>query len=604
MRIETKTLRLFRNIAKMVAPPKQLNMSEWADQYRRLSTEASAEPGQWRTDRAPYLREIMNTVNDAFIETIIIQASSQVGKTELLLNTIGYFIDYDPAPIMLIQPTLELAEAFSKDRLAPMLRDTPALKGKVRDVKSRDSGNTLLHKAFPGGHITMVGANSPANLASRPIRILLADEVDRYPTSAGTEGDPLTLAEKRTTTFWNKKKIYVSTPTIKGTSRIEMAYEQSTQEQWCLPCPNCDEYQPLEWSRIHFEDATMECLYCGFRHDEYTWKARQLEGKWVAQSTNEKVRGFHLNELASPWSRWTTIIENFKKANEKAKQGNIELLKSWVNTTLGESWEEKGETVEADTLPARRERYDVDVPDGVLLLTAGVDVQDDRFEIEIVGWGEGKETWGIEYKVIPGDLKRPEIWRQLDEYLTQTWENPDGVKLNIAAACMDSGGHFTMEVYDFCKAREHRRIFAIKGRGEDNVPYIGNPSRNNRKKAALFPIGVSIGKERIFSFLKVQDPGPGYCHFPLDSEKGYDEAYFKGLTAEERKKRFVKGQAKYEWVKKYARNEPLDCRNYAMAAMEIVNPNFDVLRSAISKGSQSSQVGAAQRKRRVISKGL
>ncbi|QPA33423.1 phage terminase large subunit family protein [Thermaerobacillus caldiproteolyticus] len=596
---------LFKDIVQIVAPPPELTVSEWADLYRRLSSESSAEPGTWRTDRAPYQREIMDAINDPAVETVVVMTSAQVGKTEILLNIIGYHIDYDPAPIMVMQPTLQMAQAFSKDRLAPMLRDSPALHGKVADARSRDSGNTMLHKTFPGGHITMVGANSPSGLASRPIRILLADEVDRFPTSAGAEGDPLTLAEKRTTTFWNKKKIFVSTPTIKGASRIEMAYENSTQEQWCLPCPNCGEYQPLEWNRIHFEDATMECKFCGFRFDEFTWKSRQQEGKWIARAEKTKVRGFHLNELASPWKRWTTIIEEFQEADRQAKMGNVELLKAWVNTALGETWEEKGETVDNENLANRREFYGCDVPEGVLLLTAGVDVQDDRFEIEVVGWGMDKESWGIEYKVIPGDLRRPDVWKQLDEYLSRTWENPDGVKMHIAAACMDSGGHFTMEVYEFCKAREHRRIFAIKGqREDDNIPYIGNPTRANRKKAALFPIGVSIGKERIYSRLKILDPGPGYCHFPLEPEKGYNEEYFKGLTSEERVKRYYKGKVKFEWVKKYVRNEPLDCRNYAMAAMEIVNPNFEMLRDALKKGSASRPAVATPRKRRVLSSGI
>lgn len=262
-------VKLYKNLARVVAPPPDLTVSEWADLYRRLSSESSAEPGQWRTDRAPYQREIMDAVSDPAVETVVVMTSSQVGKTELILNIIGYYIDYDPAPIMVVQPTLQMAQAFSKDRLAPMLRDTPALRGKVADVKSKDSGNAILQKSFPGGHVTMVGANSAASLASRPIRNLLTNEVDCFPASAGSEGDSITLAEKRTTTFWNRKKIFVSTPTVKGTSRIEVAYESSSMEQWALSCPSCGHFQPLTWSQIQFEDITMECIKCGERHGEH-----------------------------------------------------------------------------------------------------------------------------------------------------------------------------------------------------------------------------------------------------------------------------------------------------------------------------------------------
>lgn len=597
------TVGLFREIARVVAPPPELTVSQWADLYRRLSSESSAEPGQWRTDRAPYQREIMDAINDPAVETVVVMTSAQVGKTEILLNIIGYHIDYDPAPIMVMQPTLQMAQAFSKDRLAPMLRDSPALHGKVADVRSRDSGNTVLHKTFPGGHITMVGANSPAGLASRPIRILLADEVDRFPASAGTEGDPLTLAEKRTTTFWNRKKVYVSTPTIKGVSRIEAAFLSSSQEEWCLPCPTCGTHQPLTWAQIRFEDATMECIKCGARHGEFEWKAGN--GKWVAKENNPRVRGFHLNELASPWKRWTKIIEEFLEA----KRGGPEMLKAWVNTTLGETWEEQGDGVESDDLMKRRETYDCEVPDGVLVLTAGVDVQDDRLEIEVVGWGVGKESWGIQYQRIYGDPGQPAVWQQLDEFLSRTWKYADGTAIGIACTCIDSGGHFTQQVYDFCKPREHRRIFAIKGKGGEGVPLVGRATRTNRKRVALFPIGVDTGKELILSRLKVEFEGPGYCHFPREQEKGYDETYFQGLTSEQRVLRMHKGRQRHEWVKRPGtRNEPLDCRNYATAALEILNPNLEALAKVPRQDfykQHAPMTGAPKaRRRRLISRGV
>lgn len=608
MKIKVNTIALFRELAKLVAPPPLLTVSEWADKERRLSPEASAEPGQWSTDRTPYMREVMDALADPTIERIVMMTSSQVGKTEFILNVIGYTIDRDPVPLMVIQPTLDMAKTFSKDRLAPMLRDTPCLKGKVQDVRSRDSGNTMLHKTFPGGHITIVGANSAASLASRPIARVLADEIDRYPPSAGTEGDPLTLAGKRMTTFWNRKEIDVSTPTVKGESRIEALYELGTMEQWHLPCPSCGEYQPLTWGQIRFEDVTHECRRCKERHDEFAWKAGR--GKWVARKDSGKVRSFHLNELVSPWKRWATIIDEFREA----KAGGKEALKAWVNTSLGETWEEQGDTLDAELFNKRRQTYNCQVPDGVLVLTAAVDVQDDRLETEIVGWGLGKESWGIAYRVFAGDPaqtvstdpSRPTVWEQLDEYLQQVWEYEDGTGIGVSCTCIDSGGHFTSEVYEFTKAREHRRIFAIKGVGGAGVPFIGRPSRNNRKKAVLFPLGVDTGKETLFSRLKTEFEGPGYCHYPREADRGYDEGYFRGLTAEKKVIRYYKGKPRIEWSKRSgARNEPLDLRVYATAALEILNPNMDAL-AAMPRNGQKKTVNLVSRprKRRVYSSGV
>jgi phage terminase large subunit GpA-like protein len=594
---------LFRDIARIVAPPPKLTVSEWADLYRRLSSESSAEPGQWRTDRAPYQREIMDAINDPEVDTIVIMSSAQVGKTEILLNAIGYYIDYDPSPILVIQPTVEMAKTFSKDRLAPMLRDTPALRGKVADARSRDSGNTVLHKVFPGGHITMVGANSPSGLASRPIRILLADEVDRFPASAGTEGDPLTLAEKRTTTFIaNRKKIYVSTPTIKGASRIEAAFENSTKEHWNLPCPSCGTYQPLRWGQIKFEDVTMECKHCGARHGEFEWKAGK--GKWIAENPGAKARGFHLNELASPWKRWEQIIEDFKEANK----GGPEMLKAWINTSLGETWEEKGEGVEYEDLLNRREPYGCEVPNDVVVLTAGVDVQDNRLEYEIVGWGIGKESWGIKYGVIMGDPGQDFVWESLDQVLFKEYVRQDGVKLQIMTTCVDSGGHHTTKVYEYCKARELHRVWAIRGKGGSGIPYIQRPKKRNDSGAWLFTIGVDVGKDTIISRLKAKENENGYCHFPSEPEKGYNEDYFKGLTSEHRVIRYQNGKTVIRWEKRTsgARNEPLDLRNYATAALEILDPQLEVIAKLLKEQSKDEPTKkkpvVSTRKRGIISK--
>jgi len=602
-KIKKKTIDLFRNIVSILAPPPLLTVSKWADNYRKLSPESSAEPGQWRTSRAEYQREIMDSLSNKETEIIIVMSSAQVGKTELINNIVGYFIDYDPSPIMLLMPTLDLAQSYSKKRLAPMIRDTPVLRNKVKDAKSRDSDNTLLEKGFPGGYIALTGANSPTGLSSRPIRILLADEVDRFPASAGIEGDPLSLAEKRTKTFWNKKKFFVSTPTEKGISRIDKEFDDSSQEEWCLPCPVCGELQPLKWAQIHFEDVTHECKFCEKRSNEFEWKAGK--GKWIAKYPEKiKKRGFHLNALASPWERWENIIEEFKLA----KKNGTDTLKTWVNTTLGEVWEaDEGEGADNDDLVARREYYINEVPRKVIVLTAGVDVQDDRLEVEVVGWGAGKENWGIQYKVFYGDPGQSIVWQQLDEYLLRTFWFEDDDGLVISCVCIDSGGHYTTEVYKFCKLREHRRIFAIKGVGGYGKPFIGKPTRNNRERAALFSIGVDTGKETILSRLKIQEDGPGYCHFPIEDGRGYDENYFKGLTSEKRVLRYKKGVPTFEWIKKSSsiRNEPMDLRNYANAAFEILNPNLDEMACKNINGNAFIQnPKSIKKKRRVISKGL
>ncbi|WP_100406662.1 phage terminase large subunit family protein [Bacillus solitudinis] len=597
---KSDTESFFKGIIKsVITPPPDLTVSEWADMYRKLSSESSSEPGQWRTSRAPYQKEILDSINDYDSEKVIIMSSAQVGKSELLLNVVGYYIDFDPAPILLMQPTVDLAKSFSKERLAPMIRDSPTLRKKASDEKSRDSGNTVMQKTFPGGYIAMVGANAPSGLASRPIRILLADEVDRFPISAGTEGDPLSLAEKRTNNFQNRKKVFVSTPTNKGASRIETEFEFSTQEHWNLPCPSCGEYQPLRFPQLHFDSACMACKSCGTLHDEYEWKSS--EGKWIANNPNAKNRGFHLNEMVSPWRKWQEIIDSFKEANKKGP----EALKVFVNTALGETWEPKGDGIESEDLLDRRKQYDCEVPNDVLLLTAAVDVQDNRLEYEIVGWSIGKKSWGIKYGVIMGDPGQEFVWDSLDQVLFKEYSRKDGQNLKIMTTCIDSGGHHTKRVYSYCKEREYQRVWAIKGVGGSGKTFIQRPKRRDDSGVWLFTLAVDVGKDALVSRLSIQDDEvEGYCYFPIDTDKGYDAEYFKGLTAEHRVIRHKNGQPVIKWEKRRsgARNEPFDLRNYAMAAFEILNPQLEAIKERIDTGQQPKK--SPRKRRRMISKGV
>ena len=549
-------------------------MSQWADQFRRLSPEASSEPGRWVTERAPYQRGMMDAVNEVGVSEVVFMTSSQIGKTEIINNIVGYFAHQDPSPLLLIQPTLDMAETWSKDRLAPMIRDTDELTDLFGDPRSRDSNNTLLHKKFPGGHITMAGANSPSSLASRPIRIVLLDEEDRYPHSAGTEGDPGSLAQKRTTTFWNRLLVSVSTPTVEDESKIESRYQQSDQRKFYVPCPECGAFEVLSWSQVKFEKKKPETTYYECEHCEAHLKESDKmwmlgHGEWRAEAAFNGIAGFHINELYSPWVKWAEMVENFLKAKRLP-----ETLKVWVNTSLGETWKEKTEGVDPSGLLGRKENWGRVAPEGVVAITAGVDVQDDRLEAEVIGWGVGQESWSLQYHVLHGDPAQNKVWEDLDNVLSQTIQTNDGRTLPVACACVDSGGHQTQRVYEYCKAREYRRIYAIKGASQMGKPLVSKFSKANKLRVKLFSIGTDTAKQMIYSRLKIHQPGPGYCHFPAD----YPEEYFKQLTAERIQTKFVNGHPTRIWVMpKGRRNEALDCRVYSMAALHILNPNLDRL---------------------------
>lgn len=561
------------------SPPLQLTLSEWADRERRISYEASAEPGRWVTAKAPYQREIMDAISDPGQREVVMMSAAQVGKSEILNNTIGMHIDIEPCPMMMIQPTIEDAETYSKDRIAPMIRITPCLAGKVKEPRVRDSGNTLRHKKFPGGQLYLAGANSPSGLASKPIRVLLMDEVDRYPASAGTEGDPVSIATKRTQNFWNRKIVSVSTPTVKGISRIEKLYEASTQEEWRVPCPHCGQLTAMDWNNFVYEDLSdvrMKCPFCGTASPETLWKSNQACGKWIAGNPKAAARGFHITGFSSPWATWRDLVTRYLEA----KKNGDDDLKVWWNTTLGLPYEEQGAAIEVENLESHREEYAAEVPDGVLVLTCGVDTQDDRLEAEVVGWGAGKESWGIAYRVFYGDPGQDGVWKELDEFLSRLWSYGDREQIGLSCTCIDSGGHYTDEVYRFVKPRERRNIFAIKGSSVHGKPGVSKPSRSNRRRVALFSLGTSALKGSLFSRLKVETPGPGYCHWPKElasNHRGYDAPYFRGLVSERMVTKKTGGRLRIEWVKRSAgtRNEPLDTRVYAMAALEILNPDLE-----------------------------
>lgn len=606
----------------MFRPPSNETVSEWADHNRVLVSESSSEPGPWRTDRAPYQREIMDAFTQPGIHEIVIMASAQVGKSEIELNMMGRAIDIDPGPILYVQPTDNVAEDYSKRRIAPMIAASPPLREKVYKAKGRDSGNTITMKTFPGGSLAIIGANSPSDLASKPVRYIFLDEIDRFPASAGTEGDPIELAERRTETYrHNRKIVKCSTPTIKGQSKIERAFMNGTQEEWRTECPHCRNFSFIQFDDVKFDkeefqdqdghiqytvsNPRWQCPVCKRETPEI--EVKRCAAKWVVKNPNalqNGIRSFRLNAFMSPWSDWADIAHSFLKAKD-----DPELLKVFHNTMLGESWELRDHSGAPEKLFARREHYNAEVPTGVLVLTMGIDTQDNRLEYEVVGWDRNEQSWGISRGIIPGRADSPGVWEEVDGLLDREWKLPNGMAMRVLATFMDSGGHFTEEVYRQCAKRSSRRIWPIKGESGEGKPYVRQMKNGNLPKGAVgFMIAVDAGKEAILYSTGVEEPGPRYMHFPMDGQSGYDLEFFRGLLSEKQVIHRKKGQNVIEWEKTYERNEPLDCRNYARAAYKFFHWNFDktekLLRGETEETTVTRQEAERKKQKRIISRGI
>ena len=601
--------RLMKAISRGLAgmqPPENLTVTEWAECKRYLSTEASAEPGLWRTSRTPYLRAIMDAFTDPKIRHIVFVAASQVGKTEVINNIIGYIIDQNPGSILFVHPTTIDAREFSKLRIAPMIRDSPAVRRRISAPKSRDSGNTLLQKTYPGGILTLCGSNEAHALASKPIRYVFGDERDRWAQSAGTEGDPWELAMARQTTFYNAKAVEVSTPTIRGSSNIAKSFAKGTMERWKSQCPHCGEFHEIQWKDIRFKaeetvvnhertytvhDVFWICPGCGCVSEEATMKKQPA--KWVADNPSayaNGVRSFWLNAFVSPWASWESIC--LKYQNALGDTGKMQVV---YNTCFGQLWEDRGDTQDPDTLLGRREVYEAELPEGVLVLTAGVDTQDDRMEYEIVGHGHFGETWGIEKGIIMGRPDDPATWDSLDMMVfDRVLRFKDGLGLKVSMSFVDEGGHFTEWVRQFCQNRVRKKVFCIKGFPGADRPFTSPPKKQkiiikNRYLGTVwqYQLGVDSGKQVIMDNLKVQAPGPKYCHFPLRDD--YGAMYFHGLLSEHL---VPEGKVRQRWVwtkiQGHERNEPLDCRNYALAAFKVLPVDLDAVdrRLKVARGKR------------------
>lgn len=574
-------------------PDPELTVSEWADAHRMLSSKASAEPGPWRTDRTPYLREPMDCLSSTSpIQRVVLMFGAQLGKTEAGSNWLGYIIHHTPGPALLIQPTVDMAKRLSKQRLESMLSETPVLAERIAPSRSRDSGNTMFAKEFPGGIMILTGANSATGLRSAPCRFVFADEVDAYPQDVGGEGDPLTLAERRTSTFARRKILITSTPTLKDFSRVEREYLRSDQRRFYIPCPHCDHYQYLRWGQMKWEKGQpetvkYECENCGERFEE-RYKTQFLNrGEWraTAESQSSVTAGYQLSSLYSPlgWRSWPEICDDFLRAKTDPA-----ILKTWVNTTLGETFEDEyAAKLSAEGLMARREDYASGlVPNGALILTAGVDVQggggamNERLVVSVWGWGEGEEAWLVWHGDILGDPTQSEVWQKLESVLQSTWTREDGREMIISLMAIDSGGAdgVTHEVYMF--ARDHRAMGAIAVKGSSSTGK-GQPavSRGNhvdinwrgqtiRRGCILYMIGGDTIKTTLYGRLRHNERGPGSFHFGLAA----DEQFFRELTAEKVQiKSSPSGFPKRVWVKDSSqRNEALDCLVYAYAGLQLM----------------------------------
>jgi phage terminase large subunit GpA-like protein len=590
---------LIRAWGSGLRPDPDLTVSQWADRHRKLAARASAEPGQYRTARTPYMREIMDRLSPGNpTQRVVFMKAAQVGATEAGNNWIGFAIHQAPGPMLAVQPTVDLAKRNSRQRIDPLIEESPELRARVKPARSRDAGNTMLSKEFAGGILIMTGANSAVGLRSTPARYIFLDEVDAYPASADEEGDPVTLAEARSLTFAHRRKVFlVSTPTIRGLSRIEREFEASDQRRYFVPCPHCDTMQWLRFERLRWDEGRPEtaeyhCEACDAAIAEHHKTAILSAGEWrgTATSADPTTVGYHLSALYSPvgWLSWQRIA----RAHEAAR-GSDEAMRAFRNTVLGETWMEAGEAPDWQRLADRREAWAAgSVPARGLLLTAGADVQKDRIEVDIWAWGRGGTSWLVDHIVIPGGPDDPACWDRLTSLLGQTWTHENGALMTLAKLAIDTG-YESAAVYGWARKQGIAQVAPVKGlEGFNRTTPVSGPTfvdatvngRKLKRGARLWTVATATFKAETYRYLRLERPSDedrasgvsnpaGTIHLPdwADSE------WLKQLVAEQlvtvRNKR---GYSRQEWQKLRARNEALDTRVYARAAAWILGADrFD-----------------------------
>lgn len=596
MTVSAEVSGLFDRIGATWAPPPDLTVSEFCD--RELVVTAGPLAGtRWQTDFAPYQRGIMDAFSEPGVEFVACRMSSQVGKTAMALGVVAYHMAHDPCPILVVEPTVEpMARDFARNRLEPLIAASPVLSETVARKRSRDSSNTILAKTFKGGFLTVGGANSAASLAARSVRLLILDEIDRYPPELPGEGSTIRVALKRTISFRGRRRVMLlSSPTLKG-APIDAYFERGDQRRYYVPCPRCGFMHKFEWRNVRWKgadasSARLHCPSCDYGLDEAERLGVLDDGEWRAEAKARRANtvSFHLWEAYSPVSSLAEIVTDFLDARRDQKAGDNGTMHAWQNTTLGEPIEpETGEGVEWELVLQRAEPYPAPAPEGVCCLTVGIDTQDDRLELLVLGWGVGEEAWVVDRQRLTGDTSQPAVWDTLSRFLTRTYEHEGGRRLEILAGCIDSAGHRTQEVYNWVsgQARRARRIFATIGRpGQRPIVSAPSPRHWGRKPRPvdLYTVGVDAAKALLMSRLELAAPGPGYVHLP--EADWADEDLAKQLTSERLVTRYSKGVPVQEWriLKLGQRNEMLDCFVLATAALRLARVDLKLLAERLSR---------------------
>jgi len=584
---------LLARVVSRFAPPSRLTVSQFADQEIVVTTGPLAGT-HWQTDFAPYQRGLLDAFHEPGVQIVVIMGSSQFGKTSIAVNVVAYHIAHDPCTILVVEPTVDpMAKDFARNRLEPIIGATKVLAEVVSKKRAKDSSSTILAKSFRGGSIAIGGANSAASLAARSVRLLVLDEIDRYPAELPGEGSTISIALKRTTAYGRRRRILItSSPTLRD-GPIHAWFQRGDQRRFQVPCPSCGALFAYAWSQVRWTDgdpstARIHCPACDHGLDDVERVAVLSRGHWVADNPSRADRSIvsaHVWEAYSPLSSLPAIVTAFLQARHDQKHGDPSTMHTWENTTLGEPIEpDRGEGVEPHALLMRREIFAAPVPEGACLLTMGVDVQDDRLELLVIGWGPGEESWIVDRDTLAGDTSQPDPWSALDLALDREYLHASGEHLTIQATCIDSAGHRTTMVYDYAGRKAARRVYAIIGR-DGQRPIVSSPSPRqwgrHRRKVPLYTIGVDAAKALWVSRLAMIERGRGFVHLPATD--WCDDELAAQLTSERLVSRWVKGIPVQTWKKIRPRNEALDCAVYALAALRLVHPDLEALASRLQK---------------------
>lgn len=570
--------------------PERISPSKWAEQNVYVPV-GNAIPGLVRFRNAPFQVEPLDMAANPDCREITLQWGAQTGKTFVQLCAMGYFIEHDPQSQMMMQPSQGDLQTWLTAKFDPMVEHCDGLRDAISAPRARGGVNNQRMKQYPGGFLMFAWSGSPKTMRGRSAPKIFTDEIDGYEQTL--EGDPISLIKQRSATFGDQRLMFkTSTPTFKDASRIEESFLEGDRRRWHVPCPHCEHEQPLTWSQVQWlkndegehmpETAKYVCESCGVAWTEAERRSAIRAGRWIAERPFNGHASYHLPEMVSLFVELPDLARSFIT---KKKNGD---LQTFVNVSLAETWDEAGASNDPDALYARREPYPAQVPAGVTLLVAGVDVQDDRLEVSVWGFGgdDGAESWAITHEVFRGDPGQRELWSRLDDYLETEFQHESGARLKLAAAGIDTGGHYTTHVYKFCK-RATGRVYALKGSSQRGAPIVGRPTNRNSEKVDLFAVGTDSAKELIFKRLSIVDRSAnGYVHFPSD-EPMIDPEFFAQLAAEKRVTTYRNGFPVMIYKKTRARNEALDCFVYAVAALEILRPNFKAIAAKLGKATPS-----------------